>query len=164
MIYIFLVFLIALTYIYNYYVNDKYIISYIYYEQPLPFKDIYELKNDPMYNPTLKFSFDLTNQDLTTYLSENFILVDMNKGTILERKKLYSYRISELNIGVLYKCLDKDCLLQPEDEIEYEGDLYFNFILVQQKFNLNLQDKTQPLVLGDDGYIKSYIMNRNFFK
>ena len=70
-----------------------------------------------MYNPTLNFSFDLTNQDLTTYLSENFILVDMNKGTILERKKLYSYRISELNIGVLYKCLDKDCLLQPEDEI-----------------------------------------------
>ena len=164
LIYIFLVFLIALTYIYNYYVNDKYIISYIYYEQPLPFKDIYELKNDPMYNPTLKFSFDLTNQDLTTYLSENFILVDMNKGTILERKKLYSYRISELNIGVLYKCLDKDCLLQPEDEIEYEGDLYFNFILVQQKFNLNLQDKTQPLVLGDDGYIKSYIMNRNFLQ
>ena len=59
LIYIFIVFLIAITYAYNYYANDKYIISYIKDQSLKEIKQQEELNNDLKYNPTLKHSYRL---------------------------------------------------------------------------------------------------------
>jgi len=162
MIYIFIVFLIAFTYIYNYYANDKYIISYNEYFKPLTRDEIDEKKKDREYNPTLDFAFDLSYYNDES-LSDNFILVDFNKKTILKRNIFYAYNVSELNIGILYKCLDMNCSLQPEDEIINEN-LGYKIELIHQKFDLNLQDKTQPMVLGNNVIIKNYVFYSSYLQ
>ena len=161
MIYIFIVFLIAFTYIYNYYANDKYIISYNEYFKPLTRNEIDEKEKDREYNPTLDFAFDLSYYNDES-LSDNFILVDFNKKTILKRKIFYAYNVSELNIGILYKCLDMNCSLQSEDQII--ENLGYKIELIHQKFDLNLQDKTQPMVLGNNVFTKNYVFYSSYLQ
>ena len=162
LVYIFIVFLIAIAYVYNYYANDKYIISYIYYESIETHDKQKELRTDPEYDPTLNFNFEIFDQHLEP-LNKNFIIVDMKKGTILKRNKYYRYKVSELDIGVIYKCLDMNCDLQPEDK-KYENQLFYYFGLIRQAFSLNLQDKNQPIQLGNTKYISFLKMNQNFMQ
>ena len=89
-IYILVILIIAFTYIYNYAVNDKYIISYINYEKPMLAEEVIESKldKDPNYNPTLNFSFDLFDS-YNNPLSDNFLLLDWKNRKILERGESY---------------------------------------------------------------------------
>ena len=162
LVYIFIVFLIAIAYVYNYYANDKYIISYIYYESLETYDKKKELIKDPEYNPTLYFNFEIFDQKGES-LNKNFIIVDMKKGTILERNEYYQYKVSELDIVVIYKCLDMNCDLQPEDK-KYENQLFYYFRLIRQAFSLNLQDKNQPIQLDNTEYISFLKMNQNFMQ
>jgi len=150
LIYIFIVFLIAITYAYNYYANDKYIISYIKDEQLRNIEQQQKLKKDPEYNPTLNFIVDLSDQHGNS-LSENFIIYGP-KGNILEKNKPYSFKVSDFGFYILYKCLDINCDLQPEDEIKYEKQMYYRIRLREQMFNLTLQENTKPIELTD-GFI-----------
>ena len=162
LVYIFIVFLIAIAYVYNYYANDKYIISYIYYESIETHDKQKELRTDPEYDPTLYFNFEIFDQKGES-LNKNFIIVDMKKGTILERNEYYQYKVSELDIVVIYKCLDMNCDLQPEDK-KYENQLFYYFGLRRQAFSLNLQDKNQPIQLDNTEYISFLKMNQNFMQ
>ena len=76
-IYILIILIIAFVYIYNYVVNDKYIISYINYEKPLGFVNTTksDLDKDPNYNPTLKFIFELIDETFLLPLSDNFFSI-----------------------------------------------------------------------------------------
>ena len=127
LIYIFIVFLIAITYAYNYYANDKYENQFYYNIALKDQKSIFrkqqeEFKNDPKYNPTLNFSIDLLDQITNESLSENFIILGPN-SSIFERNKFYSYKVSDFVFSIYYKCLDKNCDLQPEDKNKYENQL-----------------------------------------
>ena len=49
----------SFVYIYNYLINDKYIITFLNYRDIKSPEQIEKLKEDPKYNPTLKFKFEL---------------------------------------------------------------------------------------------------------
>ena len=157
-IYLLIILIIAFTYIYNFVVNDKYIISYINYNMPESSTKEYNSKN----NPALNFKFDLRDMN-NTPLSDNYLLFDMNTKSILNRDTVYKYNVSDLDISVIYHCSDLNCSLRPED-IERGYDKQFNFYLniKRQLFTLNLQDKEQPIILSDNNYLSSlYVMNQD---
>ena len=157
-IYLLIILIIAFTYIYNFVVNDKYIISYINYNMPESSTKEYNSKN----NPALNFKFDLRDMNHTP-LSDNYLLFDMKKMSILNRDTVYKYNVSDLDISVIYHCSDWNCSLRPED-IERGYDQQFNFYLniKRQLFTLNLQDKEQPIILSDNNYLSSlYVMNQD---
>ena len=79
----------------------------------------------------------------------------MFEGTMIEKKKKYYYNVSDVNIGIFYKCLDKNCSLQPEDKDKF----IYNFILRNQIFNLDLQNKTHPLELGEMYLEKGFLID-----
>ena len=164
-IYILVILIIAFVYICNYAANDKYIISYINYEKDISYDDIIELDKDPKYNPTLNFSFNLYyNMDKFPFpipLSENFILVDLKTGNQLERKKYYPYNVSSLDIGIFYNCSDKNCSLRPEDEEMYEDHIKFYFNIAYQIFNLDFQNKEEPINLSDISVESNYLLSHD---
>ena len=160
-IYILVILIIAFVYIYNYVANDKYIISYINYEKDLTPENVTDLGLDKNsnYNPTLNFSFDLYFKwkSIEYGLTENFILVDMNTGNQLERGKHYPYNVSSLHIGVFYNCSDKNCSFQPKDKAMYEEmhNIKFYFFMQHQIFNLDFQNKEEPIHLRNDIWVQS---------
>ena len=87
-IYFLVILIIAFIYIYNYVVNDKYIISFINYKEQVTADNITKLEADPDYNPTLNFSFDLLDMNGEP-LSKNFLLMDRNTVSLIERNKKY---------------------------------------------------------------------------
>ena len=148
-IYILIILVIAFVYIYNYVVNDKYIISYINYEKPM--KNVAELglDKDPNYNPTIDFYFDLCDRH-NQPLSKNFILFDAKTNKVLERDNIYQYNTSNLEILVLYNCSDINCSLKPEDKVIYEDLLNnFYFYIENSVFNIDFQNKEKPIILND---------------
>ena len=85
-------------------------------------------------------------------LSKNFLLMDRNTVSLIERNKKYQYKVSDVDIAVIYKCLDVNCLLQPEDKEIYESQLYYFFRTRKEFFLLNFQDKEKPLMINHDIY------------
>ena len=164
-IYILVILIIAFVYICNYAANDKYIISYINYEKDISYDDIIELDKDPKYNPTLNFSFNLYFEldkfPFPIPLSKNFILVDLKTGNQLERKKYYPYNVSSLDIGIFYNCSDKNCSLRPEDEEMYEDHIKFYFNIANQIFNLDFQNKEEPINLSDVSVESNYLLSHD---
>ena len=148
-IYFLVILIIAFIYIYNYVVNDKYIISFINYKEQVTADNITKLEADPDYNPTLNFSFDLLDMNGEP-LSKNFLLMDRNTVSLIERNKKYQYKVSDVDIAVIYKCLDVNCSLQPEDKEIYESQLYYFFRTRKEFFLLNFQDKEKPLMINHD--------------
>ena len=107
----------------------------------------------------MNFSIDLLDEITNEPLSENFIILGPN-GAIFERNKFYSYKVSDFCFFIYYKCLDKNCDLQPEDKNKYENQFYYNIALKEQMFILNLQNNNQPIDLIDGYYLRMLIMNR----
>ena len=165
-IYILIIFIIAFIFIYNYAVNDKYIISYINFEKPILPEEAIESKldKDPNYNPTLNFSFDLVDS-YNNPLSDNFLLVDSENKDILERGEYYQFNVSSLNILVIYKCFDMNCSLRPEDKEIYE-DPFNNFCLSIRRsvFTLDFQNKEKPVTLSNNiSTTQIFIINPDIF-
>ena len=114
-IYLIALLIIAFIFIYNYETNNKYIITYGHYQRSVSsYEEVKHLSNDPKYNPTLEFIFNLTDLQRIP-LSDNFIILDYQNGKIIERNKPIEYKVSDLYIAVLYKCQDQNCSPQPED-------------------------------------------------
>jgi len=59
LIYLIILFLLAFVYIYNYEINNKYIVSYGNYQKSIDEEEYINKTNDPNYNPTLYFNFDV---------------------------------------------------------------------------------------------------------
>ena len=54
-----------------------------------------------------------------------------------------------------------NCSLRQEDQ-KYENQFFFNFILHRQMYEINLQDKEQPIILEDNHYFTNqYVMNQD---
>ena len=148
-IYVLFILIMAIVYFYDYYKNDKYIISYNQYRTPNNFMD-YEKDEDPRYNPTLKFSFDVTNKQRKN-LSDNLILLDLFTNERVERNKLIEKKVSETKIFVLYNCTDMICNIRDEDS---NGNLtdglplfYFSFNF--SYYDFNFEDDDEPIKLSE---------------
>ena len=89
----------SFVYIYNYLINDKYIITFLNYRDIKSLEQVEKLKEDPKYNPTLKFKFELLDM-YEKPLSNNFYLFDFRTNKIISRDKYYQYRVSDLDITV----------------------------------------------------------------
>jgi hypothetical protein len=140
----------AIIYYINYYINDKYIISYSLYQEKKDWKEINEKNRDPNYNPTLTFVFDVKDF-YESSLSENFILLDINNERLINRNGSYNYNVSNMTIIVLYNCSDQNCHIREEDSSLYNNinpTLYFTFWRKYYKYDL--QDDDEPSKLSND--------------
>ena len=149
-IYILFILIMAIVYFYDYYKNDKYIISYNQYRTPNNFMD-YEKDADPRYDPTLKFSFDVTNNQGKN-LSDNLILYDFFTDELVERNKLIEKKVSETLIFVLYNCTDMICNIRDEDSNVNLTDglplFYFSFNF--SYYDFNFEDDDEPIKLSEN--------------
>ena len=127
LIYGLIVLLMAVVYYYNYRINDKYIISYSGYQKAIDWKDNAEKEKDPNYNPTLTFLFDVEDYHRQS-LSKNFLLLDYNNKTLIERNTYYKYNVSKMTIVVIYNCSDQNCYIREEDYSMYYNIRFSQFI------------------------------------
>ena len=71
-LYLLVLFIMAFIFLYNYETNSKYIITYNHYQKSLSNEERDSKINDPKYNPTLEFIFNLENMYHKPLLSDNF--------------------------------------------------------------------------------------------
>ena len=96
LIYGLIVLIMAIIYYIIYYINDKYIISYSLYKKEIDYSNL----NDPRYNPTLKFSFDVLDYSRKP-LSDNFVLLNFNTFQLIKRDEIIEQDVYNTRIIVL---------------------------------------------------------------
>ena len=154
LIYGLIVLIMAIIYYIIYYINDKYMISYGHYKKEID----YSMSNDPRYNPTLKFSFDVIDYSRSS-LSDNFVLLDYNTFELVKRNSLIEKDVKNTRIVVLYNCSDWNCNIRYEDLIgssSFEPVFYFEFH--HSYYDFNLQDDNEPIKLNEKltNYIEGF--------
>ena len=127
LIYGLIILIMAIVYYYSYSINDKYIISYSRYQKNTDQKERFEKSNDPNYNPTLTFAFDVKNSSNSS-LSQNFLLLDYINKTLIDRNTYYKYNVSNMMIIVLYNCSDHNCHIREEDYSMKNNFNLFHFL------------------------------------
>lgn len=142
-IYLVILVILAFAYIYNYEVNMKYVISYGFYQTEKTEDEKSKLRDDPSYNPTLTFEFDVEDM-LGNSLSDNYVLLDFTSGNLIKRNEPIEFNVSNLYIIVLYNCSDMSCPIQPEDVFAYQG-YYMRITVKRSYFKFDLQDKEEPV-------------------
>ena len=123
LIFIIIFLLISIAYLADYFVNDKYSVEYGIYHT--------ELSHKEEYDPTLDFSIDLL-YDENTNLSDRFYIYDDYKGRFVGRNEKFSSKLSELSIGIVYKCENESCLINEDDKtlfnyialLKYQGYIF----------------------------------------
>ena len=150
MIYIIIIFLLAIVYFFDYFTNDKYQFNYSL------------VKGDENNNTFLK-NMEKIELNYTVYLSvdknilfnnKNFIIIDLNKfpnedGFIINQLIPFNYSVKDLKLGVLYRCNGNNCTIRDEDKIE-DSSYYLN--LYYKGFSINHQDSKKPIKPKDSYY------------
>ena len=154
-IYIIIAFLIAFAYIYNYEKNNKYIVTYINNQKENKISERIKNDEDPDYNPTLIFTFDILDFHNNT-LSNNYVLLDVTSGNLIERNKPHEFNISNLQIVVLYNCSDKECSLREEDLESYNTSVFYNFVFSRNFYEYDFEDDDKPVKLNKDKNTTSF--------
>ena len=154
LIYLLALFVIAFIFIYDYSTNSKYLISYAHYQKAYNSEIREKAENDPKYNPTLEFIFDLYDMEGKS-LSNNYILIDHKTRDIIERNEPIQYNISNLNIAVIYKCLNERCFVRPEDEKQYEKNIVYYLNVRRTYYEYDLQNKNKPVIKKEKVYTGS---------
>ena len=154
LIYILIILIMALVYYIIYDINDKYIISYALYKKEIDYSNL----NDPRYNPTLKFSFDVLDYSRKP-LSDNFVLLNYNTFQLIKRDEIIEQDVYNTRIIVLYNCADMKCDIREEDlkgSSSFEPVFYFNFR--HSYYDFNLQDDDEPIKLNEKltNYIEGF--------
>ena len=143
LIFIIIFLLISIAYLADYIMNDKYTIEYGIYQEGLTSKEEYD--------PTLDFQVDLSSRDIPN-LSDRFCIYDNVNDRFLGRNETFSSKISELFIGILYKCENESCLLNEDDKALFE----YNVILKYQKYKFDHQGEI-PLYKSDTLYSSNHL-------
>ena len=157
-LYLLVVFIMAFIFIYNYETNSKYIITYNHYQTSLSDEEWNSKKNDPKYNPTLKFIFNLENMTHLPILSENFIIVDYNTGDKIEINEPIERKVSDLNIALAYICRDENCSFQPEDLEKFSHNIFYYFTVKSTYFNYDIYNKDEPIYKKEEEYQTSLFL------
>jgi len=152
-IYIIIMIGISAIYVLNYFLNDKYDITYALIKNTDVNENEINEKGDEN-NPLLEFSFDLLNAKLeggNISLSDNFYLIDANTQNIFERKTKYKIRPSDVALGIIYKCNDNNCTLDESDETDMCYYLQINYT----GFKIDHQSDSIPLETNNSKYVFS---------
>ena len=151
-IFLIVFFVLAFVYIYNYEMDNKYIVSYGSYQKPYDEKEVDDKNKDPNYNPTLSFIFDVTDFGENP-LSDNYVLFDFYTGNIIERNKPIEFNISKLRIVVLYNCSNYNCYLKEEDYDSYYSSLSYYFYYSMNFYDYNFEDDDQPVKMDKTKFV-----------
>ncbi len=101
LIYLIIVLIIAIFYLINYLMSDKYSVEYGFYQDILDINKEKEMMQSDDYNPNMQFSHVITDPS-GNLVSDRFIVINItNNQTIPET---FNSRLSELPIGILYRC------------------------------------------------------------
>ena len=113
--YIIIMFFISLAYLLDYFMNDHYLVEYSQVPNTLS-SNKQNFKDNPEANPIRLFGIKLT--DFYGYeLSNRFLLYDHNRGKIIYNNSIIvSEKISDINLGIIYKCEDLNCERRTEDK------------------------------------------------
>ena len=155
LIYGLIILIMAIVYYIDYHINDKYIISYTQYIKGID----EEKENDPRYNPTLKFIFDILDFSSNS-LSDNFILYNFKTNEFIERNKLIELNVSYACIFILYNCTDLKCDIREEDlkgSTDFEPIFHFNFY--HSYYDFNLQNDEEPIKLNKNSNLMKFWFN-----
>ena len=106
--------------------NGEFIIEYLHINNNTLTNDSEKMNLDPKMNPKKTFYLQILDP-YGHYLSNNFVLYDINKKQFLKKPKNKKYviekNLSDINIIMLYDCSkEKNCTLKNEDKIF--GSLY----------------------------------------
>ena len=152
LIYLIIILLIAVAYLVDFILNDKYQVQYGIHQELLPNETQTEILQKEDYNPVIKFGFDLTYNNKINLLSDRFTLYDDFKGKFIGKNETISSRITDLALAVLYRCENEECSLNDED-FSFFG---YQFILKYQGFELDHQGEI-PLHKIDHFYHQNSI-------
>ena len=156
LIYLIIVLLISFINIYDYLVNDKYIVTYTHDyrhinndNQDEAKKQIEKRYNDPNLNPKISFKFQLDG----SYDLDRFYLIYLNKsiGDIeyMQFNTSYEKKIYDFLFILLYKCDnftddDKECKIREKDKLNKLYNMH-TIYLNYTGYKLDHQNAESPL-------------------
>ena len=146
-LFIIMMFLIIFSYLYEYFVNDKYKVSYTYDSELYEYEDYNKIYNDDKLYPKIDFNLNVDgniSKSIKTFnFDENGNLVEIPLG----ENNTTTKRVSELEIYIFYKCIIEangkvNCALREEDMDENRE--FFNIFNLEISFNGYYCDHQNP--------------------
>ena len=137
---------IFISYILDFYLNDKYDIRYSLYKN---FTIAEENNKFEEFNPVLNFSINMKRitKDLVELdLNDQFYLIDAN-GNFIERNSIISRAPSDMDLTVVYFC-SYNCSLEEDDN----EDLVYILNISYSGYKIDHQNDKIPLETNNDKY------------
>lgn len=160
LVYTIILILLSIVYIIDYSSQDDYVFEYTYIQEPYGKQTI--PSNDENINPYYKemtFLFSLIKDvwEEAPYLSNNFILVDLDKlstgytfsESIITLGKYYKRKIDRFRLGVFYKCDGTNCTIREDDKIKVDS---YHLIYYFRGYDIIHQSPDEPIKLIDENY------------
>ena len=159
--FLFLIYLIIIITIFVYYIidytkNDKYIIqSFNHFNYKTKEEEEERNKND-FYNPTINFTLDIqiflkgefNHLDYEKF-GTNLKIYDIRNRTFLERRSIFSKKINDFDIFILYECDNLNCsdyYEQLKNLTEKFGISSYYLYLLHDGFTLDHQNENKPII------------------
>ena len=178
--FLFLIYLIIIITIFVYYIidytkNDKYIIQSFNHFNIKSDKEEEERNKNEFYNPTINFTLDIqiflkgefNHLDYEKF-GTNLKIYDNKKEKFIERSSLFSKKINDFDILILYECDNLNCsdyFEQKKNLIEKFNTSSYYLYFTYDGFTLDHQNENKPIIkTEDDGSFFSRQYNLNFNK
>ena len=149
-LFIVMIFLIILSYLYEYFANDKYKVSYTYDEifYGLDADGLNKIYNDKKLYPEIEFGLWIREKNIKKSIK---IFTFNNNGVLeeisLEDDHMTPKNVTQMNLYIFYKCVVEpdgipNCTLREEDFDERSG--YFNLFNLAVGFYGYFTDHQNP--------------------
>ena len=169
-IFTFLFFIIILAiifyYLYEYFANPKYQVSYTYEDEY--FKDVDKMYNNTSLYPNLNFNITIELKNILKIIK--LINLDNNEIPI---EKTFTKHVSELNLKILYKCITinntyHNCTLR-EDDIDKSSIYFLNLFNLKISFTGYYCDHQNPISpinreLDHEDFLFSINNNNDYYR
>ena len=113
LIYLIILIFIAVAYILEYSLNEKFEFSY-FHRQITNNQEREDYLKDEKINPNITFYFDVLDQNGNP-LDDTFEVREFNISHKIERKVPYNRRVDDLDIVIVKKCENEDCYFNESD-------------------------------------------------
>ena len=159
--FLFLIYLIIIITIFVYYIidytkNDKYIIQSFNHFNIKSDEEKKERNKNDFYNPTINFTLDIEvffkgkyyNLDYEKF-GTNLKIYDIRNRTFLERRSIFSKKINDFHIWILYECDNLNCsdyYEQLKNLREKFGISSYYLYLLHDGFTLDHQNENKPII------------------
>ena len=155
-LFIVMAFLIIFSYLYEYFVNDKYNVSYTYDEKYYEYEDEDKIYNDDKLYPKIDYHLyvngNIEKSIKTCTIDKDGELIEIPLG----ENHTTTQRVSEIVIVILYKCLGEvngthNCTLREEDKDEVTKYInIFNLAIDFNGYYCDHQNPDSPIKRNED--------------